>query len=156
MPRIHRLLCVAAIALTIAGCATPRLESPKVAVARVTIDRFTSASANFTIVLNLSNPNDRDIAVEAAAAEMRLENVVVGSARLAAPVRLPARGETTASLAAQTDLPSTLQATAEMMRRLSAQPEGPPAVRYSVSGTATIDGGSVIPFSRSGEFALRN
>jgi LEA14-like dessication related protein len=146
-----------ATALLLAACATaPRLEPPKVGVASVTVDRFSNASAPFTIVLTLSNPNSREIAVEAAAADLRLENVVVGNARLAAPVRLPAHGETTATLAAQTDLPSTLQAAAEMMRRALAQPEGTPAVRYSVSGTATIDGGSVVPFSRSGEFPFRN
>lgn len=144
-------------ALLLAACATtPRLEAPKVSVARVTIDRFSNASASFTVVLTLANPNDREIAVEAAAADLRLENVVVGNARLAAPVRLPPRGETTASLAARTDLPATLQAAAQMMRRLSAQPEAAPAVRYAVSGTATLEGGSVLPFSRSGEFALRD
>ncbi|MCC6195545.1 MAG: LEA type 2 family protein [Burkholderiales bacterium] len=138
--------------LLAAACATaPRLEPPKVGVARVTLDRFGGASAQFTIVLALSNPNDREIAVDAAAADLRVENVVVGSARLAAPVRLPAHGETTATLAARTDLPSTLQAAAELTRRLSTRPEDGAALRYTISGTATIDGGSVIPFSRSGE-----
>jgi hypothetical protein len=70
-------------------------------------------------------------------------------------VRLPARGETTASLAAHADLAASLRATAEIARRLAElAPDARPGVRYAVSGVATLDGGSSVPFSRSGEFSL--
>jgi len=142
--------------LVVAACATTtRLEAPRVTVARVSIDRFTGANAQFSVVVNLTNPNDREIAVDAIAAELKIENVAVGTARLASPVRLPARGETQATLAAQTDLASSLRAAAEIARRLESLAGAPPAVRYAVSGQATLDGGSVIPFSRSGEFTLK-
>ena len=142
--------------LLVAACATtPRLEAPKIAVARVQIEHFTGANAQFSVVVNLTNPNDREIAVDAISAELVIENVAVGTARLASPVRLPARGETRATLAAQTDLAASLRAAAEIAKRLQSLAGAPPAVRYAVSGQATIDGGSVIPFSRSGEFSLK-
>jgi len=150
-----RLALALASAFLVAACATTRLEPPAVAVSRVTIDGFAGASAQFTIVLALSNPNDREIAVEAIAAELRMEDVVVATVRLAEPVTLPARGETTARLAGRTDLASSLQAAAQLVRRLDGKADGRPAVRYNVNGTATLAGGRVIPFSRSGEFAFR-
>ena len=149
-----RITLLAALAL--AACTTaPRLDPPKVGVARVQIDRFTGANAQFSVVVTLANPNDREIAVDAIAADLRIENVAVGTARLAAPVRLPPRGETRATIAAQTDLAASLRAAAEIARRLETRTDGPPAVRYAVSGYATLDGGSVVPFSRSGEFTLK-
>jgi LEA14-like dessication related protein len=154
--RALRGITVVLAATLLAACATaPRLEPPTVAVTGVIVERVGQGNAQFTLVLAMANPNDRDIDVEGVAAELRVEDVVVGSARLMQPVRLPARGDTTANLAVRTDLSPTLQAAAELARRLIVNPGSPPGVRYSVSGTATIDGGRVVPFSRSGEIALR-
>ncbi len=148
-------LALIVVALLAACATTLRLEAPKVTVARVSIDHFTGGNAQFSVVVNLTNPNDREIAVDAIAAELLIENVPVGTARLASPVRLPARGESRATLAAQTDLASSLRAAAEIAKRLQSLAGAPPAVRYAVSGQATLDGGSVVPFSRSGEFTLK-
>ena len=150
MRRLLPLVC-----LLLAACAaTPRLEAPTVGVSRVRVDRLTAADARFTIVVTIANPNDRNIAVDAIDARLTIENVDVGIAHLSAPVILPARGETTAAIAAHADLASSLRATAEVAQRLADSGGTPPGVRYVVSGQATINGGTVVPFSRKGEFKL--
>ncbi|MFO1313900.1 MAG: LEA type 2 family protein [Burkholderiales bacterium] len=149
--RLRNLSAVACMA--IAACATTGpLEPPKVTVSSVSIDSFTAADGKFTVQLLLANPNFREIAIAAIAAELRIEDVAIGTARLAAPVRLPARGETTATIAAQADLMASLRAGAEIARRLGAEGQRGAGVRYTVAGTATLDGGAVVPFSRSGEY----
>lgn len=143
---------VAVAAALLAACAsTPRLEPPKVAVERVRIDRLTPADARFTVFVAVANPNDREIAVDAIAADMRIEDVPVGAARLAAPVRVPARGAATAELSARATLAAALEAAAAIARRAEGAGGRLPPVRYAVSGTATIGGGNPIPFSRTGE-----
>jgi LEA14-like dessication related protein len=141
--------------MLVGACATtPRLEAPKVSVDRVRIDRMTNADAQFTVVVNLVNPNERAMAVDAIDAELRVEDVAIGNAHLAEPVRLPAHGETTASLTIRAGWAATLLAVAEAVRRAQTGNGAPPTVRYGVSGVATLDTGAKLPFSRAGEFPL--
>lgn len=145
-----------AAALLLAACATVgKLEAPTVAVTQVEIDRLTAADARFTVTVRLTNPNDREIAVDAITADLMVENIAVGRATLTSPVRLPARGETSATIASRADLMASLRATAEIARRLQEQGDAGSRVRFNVSGVATLNGGTVVPFSRSGEFSLR-
>lgn len=139
--------------LVVAGCAALRPEPPTLAVAGVSVDRLAPADARFSVFVAMGNPNDRAIAVDAIVANLRIEDVMIGSARLAEPVTLPARGETTARLVAQADLPSSLRAAAEIASRALVEGAAFSGIRYAVDGTATIDGGSVYPFSRRGEIA---
>lgn len=140
--------------LAVAACATvPRLEAPKVSVERVRIDRMTAADAQFTVVVGLLNPNEREIAVDAIDADLRIEDIAVGTAHLAVPVRLPAGGAATAELVTTAGWAAALRAAGEVARRAEMQRPTAPTVRYAVSGTATLDGGRTIPFSRAGEFA---
>jgi len=152
--RRRTLAALAAAAALLAACATvPRLEAPKVSVERVRVDRWTGVDAQFTVILNVANPNDREIVIDAIDADVRIEDVAVGMAHLAAPVRLPARGETSASLTARAGLAGALRAAAEIARRAEAAGGTLAPLRYAVTGTAMIDGGRTIPFARSGEIA---
>ncbi|MEO8751107.1 MAG: LEA type 2 family protein [Casimicrobiaceae bacterium] len=144
--------CLAA-AWLVAACATARLEAPKVTVDRVRIDRITNAEAQFTVVMNLVNPNDRALAVDAIDADLRIEDIAIGTAHLAEPVRLPPRGEASAALTVRAGFAATLRAAAEIARRAETANGAAPTVRYAVSGVATLDAGGTLPFSRSGEFA---
>jgi LEA14-like dessication related protein len=73
--------------LVVTGCATlPRLEAPKVTVERVRVERFSGVDARFTVVVNVANPNDREIAVDAIEADLKVEDVPVGRAGVASPV----------------------------------------------------------------------
>ncbi len=144
-----------ALALVAGACSTiPRLEAPKVVATILRVDRLTGVDAQFTVTLTLSNPNDRDINVDAIDATVRVEDVPVGVARLTAPVRLAARGEAPVALSVRAGLADALLAAAAIARRAEAGGAMPPAARYAVAGTATLEGGTVLPFSRSGEFAL--
>ena len=141
--------------VALAACATTgRLQPPTIRVTDITMDAFTSADAKFTLQVTLANPNFREVAVDALAAELRIENVPVGTARLTAPLRLPARGEATASIVASADLISSLRASAEIARRLDQEKRATPGVRYAVAGTVNLEGGIVVPFSKAGEFRL--
>jgi LEA14-like dessication related protein len=146
--------CVVAAMLVGACASVPRLETPKVSVDRVRIDQMTNADAQFTVVLNLVNPNDRLIAVDAIDADLHIEDVAIGTAHLAEPIRLPARGETTASLTIRAGWAATLLAVAATARRAQTGNGAAPTVRYGVSGVATLDTGGTLPFSRTGEFPL--
>ena len=104
--------------------------------------------------VTLANPNFREVAVDGMSAELRIEDVPVGTARLAGPVRLPGKGETTAAIVAAADLVSSLRASAAIARRLDQEKPATPNVRYALTGSAILEGGIVVPFSRAGEFKL--
>ena len=144
-------------AAVLAACAdAPRLEMPRVSVDSVRLERMTGAEATIVVTLNLSNPNAREIAVDAIDANVTVEDIPVGSATLKAPVRLPANGEATATLQARAGLAVVLGLAADIAQRAQEQRGTGQAtrVRYAVSGTATLEGGLPIPFSRSGDFRI--
>ncbi len=142
-------------ALVSACASVARLEAPVVTVTQVRVDRLTAMDARFTVEVGLVNPNDRAVAVDGIDARLTIEGIDVGTARLAAPVVLPAHGQSSASIAAHADLAASLRATAQVAERLADRGQTPPGVRYSLAGTAVVDGGTLVPFSRSGEFKLR-
>jgi LEA14-like dessication related protein len=145
-------VALACIGLLLGGCTTiPRLAAPQVAVSAVRVDRMSAGQAEFTIMLALVNRNDVAVAVDAIDAEVTIENVAVGTAQLAQPVQLPARGEATAAITARGGLAPALRAAAEVARRAQAEGGTLSGVRYRVTGTAVVDGGRIIPFARSGE-----
>jgi len=120
------IVVVLAIALLASCAAAPRLVAPRVAVDSVRLDRIAGGEARFDVVLLLTNPNARELSVETIDANVTVDDVPVGTATLKEPLRLQANGDATATL----------------------------QVRYAVSGNATVEGGYVIPFARSGEFRL--
>jgi len=141
----------------LAACAeTPRLSAPRVTVDSVRVERITGAEASFLVTLNLTNPNAREIAVDAIEANVSIEDVSVGSATLTAPLKLPANGEATATLQARAGIAAALGIAADLAQRAQEQRASgqPTRVRYAVSGTATLEGGVPIPFSRSGDFRI--
>ena len=144
-------------AVVLAACAdAPRLERPRVVVDSVRLERMTGAEASIVVTLNLANPNAREIAVDAIDASVTVEDMPIGSATLKAPVRLPANGEATATLQVRAGLAVVMQLAAEIARRAQAQNGSGEAtrVRYAVSGTATLEVGPPLPFSRSGDFRI--
>lgn len=148
------IVCALGIAL-LAGCATTGpLEPPRVTVSDVSIDYFTAADAKFTVQVKLANPNSREVSVQGMTAELRIEDIPIGTAKLAAPVKLPSRGEAAATVTATAELESSLRASAQLARRLSTDKPAIPFVRYAVSGNVTMEGGVLVPFSRAGEFKL--
>jgi LEA14-like dessication related protein len=155
--RLPRAIVVVLVAALLAACAAaPRLIAPRVVVDSVRLDRIAGGEARFDVMLNLVNPNPRELAVEAIAASVTIDDVPVGSATLKEPLRLPPNGEATATLQARAGLAAVLRLAADFAQRAQEQKQTsqPTQVRYAVSGTATVQGGYSIPFARSGEFRM--
>ena len=155
--RLPRAIVVVLGAALLVSCAAgPRLVAPRVTVDSVRLDRIAGGEARFDVMLNLTNPNPRELAVETLDASVTSDDVPVGTATLKEPLRLPANGEATATLQARAGLAAVLRLAADFAQRAQEQKgRGQPTqVRYAVSGTATVEGGYVIPFSRSGEFRI--
>jgi LEA14-like dessication related protein len=151
--RVAVLIGVAALT----ACAdSPRLDAPKVAVDSVRLERITGTEASFLVTLNLTNPNAREMAVDAIEASVTVEDVPLGSATLKSPLRLPANGEAMAALQAKSGLAAVLRVGAEIAQRAQEQRGSgqPTRIRYAVTGTATLEGGWAIPFSRAGDFRI--
>ena len=148
------VVAAASAALFLSACsAVPSLQAPKATVAAVRFDRVTGIEARFAVLVDLVNPNDREIAIDSIEADLTIESVAVGTARLASPLRLPALGEATATLDVRAAWAEALRAFATGARRTRGE-GGTPALRYAVSGFATLAGGGTIPFSRAGEFVV--
>jgi LEA14-like dessication related protein len=156
MKWLRPIVAIAGVAVLAACAETPRLAPPRVAVESVRMERITGTEARFDVSLNLRNPNAREIAVEAIEANVTIDDVPVGSAILKSPLRLPANGDATAILQARAGLSAVLRVAADFAQRAQEQKGTGEATRarYAVSGTATLEGGWSIPFSRSGEFRI--
>jgi Late embryogenesis abundant protein len=139
--------------ILLAGCAAvPRIDAPRIAVVGVRFDGFDGMEARFALLVDLTNAGERELAVDAIAANLTIETVDVGTARLGAPVRVPPRGETPAVLEVRAAWAAALRAAALAARH--ARETGASGARYAVTGTATLPGGGTVPFSRSGEFVF--
>jgi len=151
-----RIALLAGVAGLVACAESPRLAVPRVAVESVRLERITATEASFVVTLNLVNPNAREVAVDAIEANVTIEDVPVGNATLKAPIRLPANGEATATLGARAGIAAALGIAADIAQRAQEQRAtgAPTQVRYAVFGTATLDSGWSIPFSRQGEFRI--
>ena len=155
--RLPWAIVVVMSAALLASCAAgPRLVAPRVAVDSVRLDRIAGGEARFDVMLRLTNPNSSELAVETIDASVTIDDVPVGTATLKEPLRLPANGETTATLQARAGLAAVLRLAADFAQRAQEQRQTgqPTQVRYSVSGNAAVQGGYTIPFSRSGEFRI--
>ena len=149
-------LAIVGVAVLAACAEAPRVAAPRVAVDNVRLERITGTEATFEVVLSLSNPNAREIAVDAIDANLTIEDVPVGSATLVSPLRLPANGEATATVQARAGISAVLRVAAEISQRAQEQrgTGQPVRLRYAVSGTAMLEGGWSIPFSRNAEFVV--
>ena len=126
-----RAAATLALALGVASCATfgPRIAPPTVTVNDVALQSLDGAQARFVAGVTLSNPNDRDVAVDALDATLSIEGEPVATAALVAPVTMPANGKADAQIVARTGMDAILRAVAATMRRL-----GTPGVPFRRSG----------------------
>ncbi len=154
--RLHAHVAMIGAAVLVACAEAPRIAAPRVAVESVRLERITGTEATFDVVLSLSNPNAREISVTSIDANLTIEDVPVGSATLVAPLRLRANGETTAAVQARAGIAAVLRVVAEISQRAREQrgTGQPVRLRYAVSGTAMLEGGWTIPFSRNAEFLV--
>ena len=152
--RLVRVLTLLAIASLAACGGLPPRNPPRVDVVVVELERIDGPQAFFGITLQLTNDGDDDIVINAMQGALSIEDESIAQAALvSAPVRVPAHGGTRAQLRAQTGMDAILRAIASAMRRGATlvAPGGRPTLRYSITGSATLNGGYRLPFSRAGE-----
>ena len=150
---LSRRLPVAAVML-LAACATmlPGIP-PRIDVVGVSLDRVVGPEAHFSVAVSVSNPDERDIVIEALDATLSIEGQEVARGELKAPVHVPAHGSADAEFSARTGMDQVLLAVAKAMQRgaREAPAAAPPSLHYLIEGRARLAGGATLPFSRSGD-----
>jgi hypothetical protein len=156
MKRLRPVVVIVGAMLLVSCAAAPRIAPPRVAVEAVRLDRITGTEARFDVILHLDNPNAREIAVDAIDASVSIDDVPVGTATLKGPLRLPPHGDAKATLQARAGLAAVLSLAADFAQRAQDRKGTgqPTQVRYAVSGNATLEDGTTIPFSRAGDFRI--
>ena len=150
---MRRLVSVAACAILVACAALPLAHPPKVDVVGVGIDRVVGPDAYFSVVVSVSNPDDRAIAIDALEATLSIEGQKIAQAALETPVRVAAHESATAELTAHAGMDAVLLAVAKAMQLgMRGGPTGAvPSLHYAIDGRARVNGGASIPFSKSGD-----
>ncbi|MHB8726414.1 MAG: LEA type 2 family protein [Casimicrobiaceae bacterium] len=148
-----RRLAVVAVAL-LAACATlvPG-KAPRIDVVGVSLDRIVGSDAYFSVAVSISNPDDRDVVIEALDGTLSIEGQEVAKGDLKVPVHVPAHGSANAEFSARTGMDAVLLAVAKAMQRgaRTGPAAGPPSLHYLIEGRAKLAGGASLPFSRSGD-----
>lgn len=135
-----------ALLLLVAACATLRPASPEIVAATVRVVELRFPSIRFDVDLELLNPNRFEIAVASLEAELTVAGERTGTARLAAPVALPAGATATVRIEARGDASAAL---AGLGRALG----GARPLDYRLRGAIVLADGTRFPFSRGGEVA---
>ena len=145
------LAFLGALAAALFGCAvvSPRPEPPTVALRAISIERIGPDDARLTVVLDLDNPNDRDVALDALDFTLKFVGATVASGRLSQPLRLPARGRSRAEVGTTTPS-AALFAAMRAAADASTDARGERSFAYEIAGTAVVDG-VPLPFARRGQ-----
>jgi len=141
-----RAVVIASLALVlVAGCTSVPSKPARVAVTLegVRITRFSPLDTRLAVTLAAFNPNSYDLAVSALEATLAVESEPLLTVSLSAPVTLIAGTETRIEVEARTDY----LAIATALDRLTRQRD----IHYGVTGSATVQGGVVLPFEKRGE-----
>lgn len=136
------------VVLVAAACASiaPRIDAPQVSLEAVRVTRIVESKAEISVRLRLLNPNAAELVINELAYEITLDGRQAASGRTQRVDRLPPGGEGKVDLSGRVDV----GAVATAMMALGSQLP----VQYTVSGTATVQNGLLLSFSRKGEIAV--
>ena len=144
-PRLRTHAAALALAAALAGCAAiPRLEAPEIVAVNVRMADIRLPAIRLDVELELRNPNAVDVAVAALDADLEIGGERAGSARLASPVTLPARGTSRVTVQASGDASVALAGAARALG--SVRP-----LDFAVRGTLVLADGTAFPFLRRGQ-----
>ena len=141
-------LGAAAIVVALAACAAvpSRPLPPKVDLVGVRLLRVSPPDLRLRVAFEATNPNGYELRVASLDASIAVNGAHVARANLPAPVRLPP-GETTRI---DIDVSTGLRQFAGVLDR----PLDVAAVPYEVAGSAVVQDGVVLPFSRRGQLPV--
>ena len=150
---MRRPVIAAACAILAACAALPLAHPPKIDVVGVGLDRVVGPDAFFSVVVSVSNADDREVAIDALEATLSIEGQRIAEAELKDPVRVPAHTSATAELTARAGMDAVLLAVAKAMQLgMRGGPTGTvPSLHYMIDGRARVAGGASVPFSKSGD-----
>ena len=134
--------------LFIAACASlaPKIDPPQVSLDAVRVMRIVDSKAEISVRLRLSNPNASELVLNALDYEITLDGRPAATGRTTRVDPLPPGAEGRVDLAGRVDV----GAVATAMMALGSQLP----VAYTLKGTATVQNGLSLPFSRKGEIAV--
>jgi LEA14-like dessication related protein len=132
------------LVLICAGCATPKIETPRLSIVSVGMASGDIFSQQFRVRLRVQNPNDRALPVEAIDYELFLQGDSFAEGVTEAPFVVPALGETEFDMLVRTNFVSSI---GRLLSRLEAT--GSRQVQYEFSGKVMLD----LPFVRGVPFS---
>jgi LEA14-like dessication related protein len=146
-PRV--LLALGTLVLSSCSAMLPKLEAPKVELVGVAIVGGNFKAERLEFTLEVTNPNNRTLAVESIDYVLTLSGVDFGTGTNAEPFTLPALGQSEVHLQVTADLAKAVQAVLSHLND--------PSLDYQVAGHVKL-AHSVIPtfpFTAHGHVAIK-
>jgi LEA14-like dessication related protein len=144
------VLAAASLALVamVAGCAAlaPKPLPPTVELAGLRVTRLAPADTRLRVALTVRNPNAYALGLSALDATMTIEGERFATGALVAPVTVAASGEARVELDVRTDLFAVAVVTDRVSKERKA--------RYELTGSAVVQDGMRLPFTRRGELPV--
>jgi LEA14-like dessication related protein len=150
-PTLARGLAAAACALSLAGCVTPQFTRPNVSVVSIETRGGNMLQQNFSVKLNIQNPNNRALPVRALHVELNVGGEQIASGVSDRAVIVPALGES------QFDLTIKANMALAVLKLANKLDQHGSTVDYDLTGAASIDLPFLhdLPFHQSGAFSLK-
>jgi len=149
--RSLRTLLLVPITALFAACSAvlPKLEPPKVELIGVAIEGGNLKAERLGFTLEVTNPNNRSLAVERIDYVLTLSGVEFGTGTSAEPFTLAALGQSEVRLDVTADLATAIQAVLSHL--------GEPSLDYQVSGHVKLAHSVVpaFPFTAHGHIAIK-
>jgi LEA14-like dessication related protein len=146
-----RLLLLALSALALLSCSAmvPKLAPPKVDLVGVAIEGGNFKAERLGFTLQVTNPNNRSLAVERIDYVVTLSGVDFGTGTSAEPFTLAALGQSEVRLEVTADLAKAMQAVLSHL--------GEPTLDYQVSGHVKLANSLLpaFPFTAHGHIAVK-
>ena len=145
------LAAAAACALSLAGCITPKFTRPNVSVVSIETRGGNMLQQNFSVKLNIQNPNNRALPVRGLHVELNVGGEQIASGVSDRAVIVPALGES------QFDLTIKANMALAVLKLANKLDQHGSTVDYDLTGAASIDLPFLhdLPFHQSGSFALK-
>jgi LEA14-like dessication related protein len=151
VPALARGLAAAACALSLAGCVTPKFTRPNVSVVSIETRGGNMLQQNFSVKLNIQNPNTRALPVRGLHVELNVGGEQIASGVSDRAVVVPALGES------QFDLTIKANMALAVIKLANKLDQHGSTVDYDLTGAASIDLPFLhdLPFHQSGSFSLK-
>ena len=147
------LLLVFAL-LSACGALGPRLEAPKLAVAKVELVKGDLFEQRLRARMRVQNPNDRELRVRGVTYTIELGGEELGRGLSGSSFVVPARGEAEFDMLVTANLAGTLL---KLLERARQSVGAPNELTYQLRGEVKLDSGLIrtVPFNEKGQLSLR-